>query len=134
MTLYLENILLLDHQPRTASNCAQVLELLGCKYLTYRDYSDPENVEWADEDIDIVIAAWTDREVERRTLLMALMGCTKLPKVRGVMVVSPFSTPANAKLLQLCGARAWIRYDRRREPPFPISVPVWKRGQLALPA
>jgi DNA-binding response OmpR family regulator len=162
MTLFLDNILLLDHQPRTASHCAQVLDLLGCKYLMYRDYSESEAMEWADEDVDLVIAAWTDRQIERRTLLMALMGCTKLPKVRGVLVVSPFSTPANAKLLQLCGARAWIRfpfsmnefvsrlrylqdgerrrtrkpvrYDRRREPAFPIAVPAWKRNQAALPA
>jgi DNA-binding response OmpR family regulator len=162
MNLYLENILLLDHQPRTASNCAQVLELLGCSHLMYRDYSQSDGMAWADSDVDIVIAAWTSREIERRALLMALMGCTKLPKVRGVLVVSPFSTPANAKLLQLCGARAWIRYpfsmnefvsrlrylvdgerrrtrqpiryDRRREPAFPIAIPAWKRKQAALSA
>jgi hypothetical protein len=78
------------------------------------------------------------------------------------MVVSPFTTPANAKLLRHCGARAWVRfpfsmnefvsrlhyllegerrhdrqpvrYDRRREPAFPIAVPAWKRREISVPA
>jgi DNA-binding response OmpR family regulator len=160
MNAYVENILLLDHQPRAASNCAQVLELLGYRHFMYRDYSRPQAVEWADDDVDAVVAAWTAPEIERRELLLALMGCSKLPRVRGVLVVSPFSTPANARLLQLSGARAWIRYpfsmnefdsrlryllngerrrtrqsvryDRRREPAFPVAA-VWSNGHLALP-
>lgn len=160
MNAYMENVLLLDHCPRTASNSAQALELLGYKHFMYRDYSRPDNMEWADDEVDAVIAAWTVPEVERRELLLALLSCSKLPRVRGILIISPFSTPQNARLLQHSGARAWlrfpfsmnefdsrlrfllngerrrtskpVRYDRRREPAFPISA-IWSNGQLTLP-
>jgi len=70
----------------------------------YRDYSESESMTWADEDVDIVIAAWTDRQIERRALLMALMGCTKAAQgARRPWWSRRSARPANAKLLQLCG-------------------------------
>jgi DNA-binding response OmpR family regulator len=161
MNTHSDSILLLDHQSRSRSRCARILELLGYTNVLYRDYSEPQRAKRSDEDIDGVIAVWTDGNVERRDLLLNLMGVAKVPRVRGILVVSQFSTTENAQMLQLAGARAWVRfpfvltefasrlrflldgerrrtarpvmYDRRHEPAFPVPVRARANIEMALP-
>lgn len=159
MSAYLDTILVLDHQPRTRSRCAEALDELSYTHVLYRDYSDPSPLAWEEDEIDAVVAVWTDIDIERKHLLLSLMGIGT--RTRGVLVVSQFSTPENAEVLRTAGARAWVRFpfavhefgsrlryllegerrraaqavsnDRRREPVFPLPVATWSNGSLILP-
>ncbi len=147
-----ELILLLDHQPPVTSACAQALAALGYTRVRYQDYLRSSSVVGTGEVVHAIVAAWTDRTIDRDTFLTAVDGATDRPHVRGALVVSPFSTPRNAQMLQRCGAKAWIRFpfsvaefdsrlrfllegerrrrvepvaiDWRREPVFPLVAPA----------
>lgn len=150
--MYDETILLLEHQPQVSSTCRHALGSLGYRRVLYRDYRRSGSVVPVGHTIDAVVAAWTDREIDRDAFLAAVEGATELPNARGALVVSPFSTPANAERLRDCGAKAWVRspfsmaqfesrlrflldgdrrqriepvgFERRREPVFPGIVPA----------
>jgi hypothetical protein len=145
-------ILLLEHQPQVSSTCRHALGMLGYTRILYRDYRRSGSVVPIGQSVDAVVAAWTDRAIDRDAFLAAVEGATDLPNARGALVVSPFSTPANAAKLRLRGAKAWVRFpfamtqfdsrlrfllegdrrrrdepvpfDRRHEPVFPAAMPV----------
>jgi len=105
-----ESILLLDHTPRTRSICVETLESLGYHRLHFAAYSHRDSVLSVGDTVDAVVAAWTDTSIDL-ALFQHVVGIgVGLPRARGAMIVSPFSTGENASVLRRRGARSWVRF------------------------
>jgi DNA-binding response OmpR family regulator len=150
MTQRTETILLLDHHAQKSSVCASALASLGYSRVCYADFRRYGRLEPVEETIDAVVAVWTDAAIDFATFLRVVGKATELPRAKGALIVSPFSTEENASLLRHCGARAWIRYpflngkldrrlryliegdgrqsdepvavERRHEPVYPVAL------------
>ncbi len=145
-----ETILLLEHVPLSTSVCASALETLGYERVCYAQFTPDGEVTPTAEEIDAVVAVWTDYDIDRYVVLDMIASATSLPHARGALVISPFSTAENAELFKQSGARAWLRYpfqasqfdqrlrylfhgdrrerfltvphDQRRDPIYPVAA------------
>lgn len=148
-----ETIVLLDSRPYTTTEYADLLAQLGYWQCLYADYSEGSAMVAGAAAVDAVVAVWTDRTIGVDRFARAVAEATNFPRVRGALIVSPFTTESNARLLSRHGARGWARppvsksdlggrlnvllhgdrrldgqrrviADRRREPLYPIAVPA----------
>jgi hypothetical protein len=104
-----ETILLLEPVPYTENRYAGPLTALGYWQLLYSNYSDATSFRTLSAEVDGVVAVWTDAGVAAPRFARAVANGTSLVGVRGALIISPFATADNARLLQRSGARAWAR-------------------------
>ena len=103
-----ETILLLEAHPYIRSQYARVLNALGYWQLLYANYTEGVAVGNATA-FDAVVAVWTDSAIAPERFARVVAYVTDLPRVRGALIVSPFTTAHNARLLARSGARGWAR-------------------------
>jgi len=109
-----ETILLLESRPFGRSKYADILNALGYWQLLYADYTEGSAVGNATA-FDAVVAVWTDEAIAPDRFARLVSYLTSLPRVRGALIVSPFATVDNARLLARSGAKGWAR------PPVPLT-------------
>ena len=148
-----DTVLLLEARPFVDSLYAGVLNQLGYWQLLYANYGDTPAFAVGTAAADAVVAVWLDDRIGVDRFARAVANATSFPRVRGALIVSPFSTEINARQLARSGARAWARppvssrelgarlscllhgdrrlggerrvvADRRREPLYPVAVPA----------
>jgi hypothetical protein len=103
-----ETILLLESHPYALNRYANALNALGYWQLLYADYTDGSAVGNATA-FDAVVAVWTDDAIAPERFARIVSYVTGLPRVRGALIVSPFTTLDNARLLARSGAKGWAR-------------------------
>jgi len=103
-----EIILLLESHPYTQSRYANALNGLGYWQLQYADYTESAAVGKAAA-FDAVVAVWTDEAIAPERFARVVSYVTDLPRVRGALILSPFTTLDNARLLARSGAKGWAR-------------------------
>ena len=104
-----ETILLLEARPFATSEYAGLLSLLGYTQLLYSNYADGVAFTGSGAHIDAVMAVWIDGFIAADRFARAVANASGLRGVRGALVVSPFATADNARLLGRSGVRAWVR-------------------------
>jgi hypothetical protein len=104
-----ETILLLEAVPYVENRYAGPLTALGFWQLLYFNYTDAASFRALAAEIDAVVAVWTDPGVAAERFARAVANATSLVGVRGALIISPYATAENARLLQRSGARAWAR-------------------------
>ncbi len=109
-----ETILLLEPHPYPHNKYAGLLNTLGYWQLLYADYTDGSAVGNV-KAFDAVVAIWTDDTIAPDRFARIISYVTGLPRVRGALIVSPFTTEDNARLLARSGAKGWAR------PPVPLG-------------
>ena len=148
-----ETIVLLDSRPFTTTAYAEILAEIGYWQVLYGNYLEASGLVAGGAAADAVVAVWTAETVAVDRFARAVAEATRFPRVRGALVVSPFTTEPNARLLARSGARAWARppvsksdlagrlnvllhgdrrvvrdnlvlADRRRQPLYPLAVPA----------
>ncbi len=152
MLIHSESILLLESVPYTQSSYAEMLGELGYGYLHYADYGDEPKLDAPAGTLDGVVAVWMDRAVGAEQFAHLVARATAFPRARGALIISPFATEENARLLARSGAKGWARpplakaaiaqrlsyvlhgerrqrpervvADRRREPVYPVALPA----------
>src|SRR5258708_5712055 len=145
-----ETVLLLESVPYTENRYAGLLTALGYWELLYSNYADAVTFRPLAAEIDGVVAVWTDGGIAADRFARAVANATSLPRVRGALIVSPYATEENARLLMRSGAKGWARpplsrhqlagglscvlhgdrrhrtqpvpTDRRREPVYPLAA------------
>jgi hypothetical protein len=104
-----ETILLLEAVPYVETRYGGPLTALGYWQLLHFNYNDALSFRSLAAEIDAVVAVWTDGGVAAERFARAVASATSLVGVRGALVISPFATADNARLLQRSGARVWAR-------------------------
>ncbi len=104
-----ETILLLEPCPYVESRYAGALTKLGYWQLLYANYVDTPAFAIGTAMADGVVAIWLDPKIAVDRVARAVANATGFPRVRGALVVSPFTTASNARLLAQSGAKGWAR-------------------------
>ena len=104
-----ETILLLDSRPYAGNKYAGALNALGYWQILYADYTESSAFVGNASAFDAVVGVWTDAAVAPERFARIVAYVTGLPRVRGALVVSPFTTADNARLLAGSGAKGWAR-------------------------
>jgi len=104
-----EKILLLESRPYYSNWYAGTLTSLGFTQLVYANYASVTPFRTPLAPVDAVVAVWTDDTIVVDRFAGAVAAATERPGVRGALILSPFATAANARLLMGSGAKAWIR-------------------------
>lgn len=147
-----ETILLLEARPYSQNVYAGALNRLGYWQLLYSNYAAGGVPPAGTSAFDAVVAVWFDADMAIDRFARAVANAALLPRVRGALIISPFTTETNARLLARSGAKAWARppvtdgdlggrlgcllhgdrrrgdrrivRDRRGEPMYPLAVPA----------
>lgn len=104
-----ETILLFESCPYVRSQYSGVLNQLGFWRLLFANYAEGPGFAAGIAPFDAVIAVWTDADINVNQFARAVANATSLLKVRGALVVSPFTTADNVQLLARSGAKGWAR-------------------------
>ncbi len=103
-----EKILLLESRPNINNWYAAALAMLGYTDVTYVYYTRRPPLPLPPA-ADPVVAVWADGGVAIERFAEAVGDATARAGVRGALIISPFATEANARLLVDHGAKAWVR-------------------------
>jgi len=104
-----ETILLLEPRPYARNQYAAQLTGLGYQKLLYSDYAGGAPFDAAAAvRLDAVVAVWNDGAVAVDRFARIVASAAAAATARGALVISPFSTADNARLLAQSGARAWL--------------------------
>ena len=110
-----EILLLLESRPYARNKYAGALNALGYWQIVYADYTEGSAFFGNASAYDAVVAVWTDPAIAPERFARMVACVTSLPRVRGALIVSPFTTEDNARLLARSGAKGWAR------PPVPLG-------------
>lgn len=110
-----ETLLLLESRPYARNKYAGALNALGYWQVLYADYTEGSAFFGNASAFDAVVAVWTDEAIAPERFARIVTCVTSLPRVRGALIVSPFTTEDNARLLARSGAKGWAR------PPVPLG-------------
>jgi len=104
-----EKLLLLESRPYVNNWYVGALTSLGYTQLVYANYASVTPFRAPITPVDAVVAVWTDDTIVVDRFAGAVAAVTERPSVRGALILSPFATASNARLLMGSGAKAWIR-------------------------
>jgi hypothetical protein len=102
-----DTILLVESVSFADSLYTGPLNALGYWNLHYANYSETASFRAPEIVINAVVAVWTDGLVPLDRFARAVSHAASLPRVRGALIVSPFATEPNARLLAKAGAKSW---------------------------
>ena len=104
-----ETILLFESYPYVRSQYSGVLNQLGYWRLLFANYTEGPGFAAGIAPFDAVVAVWTEPGIDVNQFAGAVANATSLLKVRGALIVSPFTNEDNVRLLGRSGAKGWAR-------------------------
>lgn len=107
MPRHAETILLFEPRPYARNQYATVLNRLGYWRLLYANYTEYSGFAPGIAPFEAVVAVWTEDDVALDRFARAVANATSFPHVRGALIVSPFTSEDNVRLLARSGARGW---------------------------
>ena len=104
-----EAILLLEPHPYPRNEYAAQLTGLGYEKLLYSDYAGGVPFDAAGVlRLDAVVGVWNDGTVAADRFARAVSSAAAAATAQGALIISPFATAENARLLGRSGARTWL--------------------------
>ena len=102
-----ETVLLFEPRPYARNQYAHILNQVGYWRLLYANYAEHSGFTQGIAPFDAVVAVWTEDDIAVEHLARAVANATSVPHVRGALVVSPFTSEGNVRLLARSGAKGW---------------------------